>query len=40
MHFALGLINHIEDDIKAGLVPTLEVLEMLKKAIEDIGESK
>lgn len=40
MHFALGLIKHIEDDIKAGLLPTLEVLEMLKRAVEDMEESK
>lgn len=40
MHFSLGLIKHIEDDIKAGLVPTLEVLEMLRKAIEDMEKSK
>lgn len=40
MHYALGLIKHIEDDIKAGLTPTQEVLDMLKQAIKDMEEGK
>ena len=40
MHYALGLIKNIEDDIAAGLTPTQDVLDMLKKAIKDMGERK
>lgn len=40
MHYSLGLIKHIEDDIKAGLTPSQDVLDMLKQSIKDMEEGK